>query len=70
MKKREIPKSEKTIYLDNAATSWPMLVEVCKAIYNFIESISANPGKSGHHLSTEAARIVYQVRPKTIPLPH
>ncbi len=62
MKKREILKREKIIYLDNAATSWPKPVEVCKAISNFIENIGANPGRSGHHLSTEAARIVYQTR--------
>jgi len=62
MKKSEILKREKIIYLDNAATSWPKPVEVCKAISNFIENIGANPGRSGHHLSSEAARVVYQAR--------
>jgi cysteine desulfurase/selenocysteine lyase len=62
MKKKEILKREKIIYLDNAATSWPKPVEVRQAISNFIENIGANPGRSGHHLSSEAARIVYQTR--------
>jgi cysteine desulfurase/selenocysteine lyase len=62
MKKREISKNERTIYLDNAATSWPKPAEVGQAISDFIENIGANPGRSGHHLSTEAARIVYQAR--------
>ena len=62
MKKKEIPKREKTIYLDNAATSWPKPAEVRQSITNFIENIGANPGRSGHHLSSEAARVVYQTR--------
>ena len=62
MKKKEIPKREKIIYLDNAATSWPKPAEVSKSISNFNENIGANPGRSGHHLSSEAARIVYQAR--------
>lgn len=62
MKKREKSKSKKTIYLDNSATSWPKPIEVRNAISNFIENIGANPGRSGHHLSSEAARIVYQAR--------
>jgi cysteine desulfurase/selenocysteine lyase len=62
MKKRENLKPKKIIYLDNAATSWPKPVEVSQSISNFIENIGANPGRSGHHLSTEAARIVYQTR--------
>ena len=64
MKNREISKSKNIIYLDNAATSWPKPGEVCKAISNFIENIGANPGRSGHHHSTKAVRIVYQVDPK------
>ena len=70
MKNREISKSKNIIYLDNAATSWPKPVEVSQAISNFIENIGANPGRSGHHLSSKAARIVYQVRPKDTILPH
>jgi len=55
-------RSEKTIYLDNAATSWPKPVKVKEAMVRFIEEIGANPGRSGHLLSIEAARILYEAR--------
>jgi cysteine desulfurase family protein len=54
--------SEKMIYLDNAATSWPKPVKVKEAMVRFIEEIGANPGRSGHLLSIEAARILYEAR--------
>jgi cysteine desulfurase / selenocysteine lyase len=50
------------IYLDNAATSWPKPVEVRQAMLKFLDEIGANPGRSGHHQSVEAARIVYDCR--------
>jgi len=50
------------IYLDNSATSWPKPPEVKKAIVKFIEEVGANPGRSGHLLSIEAARILYETR--------
>jgi cysteine desulfurase / selenocysteine lyase len=50
------------IYLDNAATSWPKPPEVKKAMVRFIDEIGANPGRSGHRLSIEAARILYHAR--------
>jgi cysteine desulfurase family protein len=50
------------IYLDNAATSWPKPPEVKKAMVKFIEEVGANPGRSGHLLSIEAARIIYEAR--------
>ena len=50
------------IYLDNAATSWPKPPEVMQAMSGFLESAGGNPGRSGHRLSIEAARIVYEVR--------
>lgn len=52
----------KLIYLDNAATSWPKPPGVAAAMNNFLENIGANPGRSGHHLSIESARIVYAAR--------
>jgi len=50
------------IYLDNAATSWPKPPEVAVAMTHFITHIGANPGRSGHRLSIEAARTVYAAR--------
>jgi cysteine desulfurase/selenocysteine lyase len=50
------------IYLDNAATSWPKPPEVAQAMVRFLEEVGANPGRSGHRLSIEAARIVYEGR--------
>jgi cysteine desulfurase family protein len=50
------------IYLDNAATSWPKPPGVKEAMFKFMEEIGANPGRSGHLLSIEAARILYETR--------
>jgi cysteine desulfurase family protein len=50
------------IYFDNPATSWPKPPEVAAAMVHFMESVGANPGRSGHRLSVEAARVVYQAR--------
>lgn len=50
------------IYFDNAATSWPKPPQVLEAIIRFMNEIGANPGRSGHSLSIEAARIIYETR--------
>jgi cysteine desulfurase family protein len=50
------------IYFDNAATSWPKPPEVKEAMIKFMEEVGANPGRSGHLLSIEAARILYEAR--------
>lgn len=50
------------IYLDNAATSWPKPPEVLRAMTDVLESAGGNPGRSGHSLSIEAARVVYNTR--------
>jgi cysteine desulfurase/selenocysteine lyase len=49
-------------YLDHAATSWPKPPGVAQAMVHFLEEVGANPGRSGHSLSIEAARIVYDTR--------
>jgi cysteine desulfurase family protein len=54
----------KTIYFDNAATSWPKPPEVSAAMQKYMRKIGANPGRSGHRLSIEAARIIYDAREK------
>jgi cysteine desulfurase family protein len=50
------------IYFDNPATSWPKPLQVKEAMSRFMEEVGANPGRSGHFLSIEAARIVYETR--------
>jgi len=50
------------IYLDNAATSWPKPPEVLQAMKYFMEEVGSNPGRSGHRLSVEAGRILYNTR--------
>lgn len=50
------------LYLDNAATSWPKPPGVAQAMLHFLEETGANPGRSGHRLSIEAARMVYETR--------
>ncbi len=50
------------IYFDNAATSWPKPPEVVRAMTCFLDEVGANPGRSGHRLSIEAARVVYAAR--------
>ncbi len=50
------------IYFDNAATSWPKPPGVAEAMTSFLSEVGANPGRSGHRQSVEAARIVYSAR--------
>jgi len=50
------------IYLDNAASSWPKPQSVTEAMTDFMTNVGANPGRSGHRLSIEAGRIVYNAR--------
>jgi cysteine desulfurase family protein len=49
-------------YFDNAATSWPKPPEIIVAMQNYLQSIGGSPGRSGHRLSIEAARIVFDTR--------
>ncbi len=50
------------IYFDNSATSWPKPSQVKEAMIKFMDEVGANPGRSGHILSIEAARIIYEAR--------
>ncbi|MCP4715859.1 MAG: aminotransferase class V-fold PLP-dependent enzyme [Deltaproteobacteria bacterium] len=50
------------IYLDNAATSWPKAPGVSEAMTRFINEVGANPGRSGHRMANQAARLVDDVR--------
>jgi cysteine desulfurase family protein len=50
------------IYLDNAATSWPKPEDTIIAMNRYSESVGASPGRSGHRLSIEAGRVVFETR--------
>lgn len=51
-----------SIYLDNAATSWPKPPEVLAAMTRSFNDVGGNPGRSGHRLSIEAGRLVESTR--------
>ncbi|MGI6488313.1 MAG: aminotransferase class V-fold PLP-dependent enzyme [Syntrophomonadaceae bacterium] len=50
------------IYLDNAATSFPKPPVVWEAMEDIIKNKGANPGRSGHRLSVEAGKIMWDTR--------
>jgi cysteine desulfurase family protein len=52
----------KTIYFDNAATSWPKPAAVRAALDAYFDDAGGNPGRSGHRMSVAAARIVENAR--------
>ncbi len=51
-----------SIYLDNAASSWPKPEPVIRAVERILRDVGANPGRSAHHLSVEAAVIMTEAR--------
>ncbi len=50
------------IYLDNAATSFPKPTETFDGLNDFVRNRGGNPGRSGHTLSVEAARVIFEAR--------
>jgi cysteine desulfurase family protein len=52
------------IYLDNAATSFPKPEETISVVHHFLTCIGGNPGRGGHPLSVDAARLVFEAREK------
>jgi cysteine desulfurase family protein len=54
--------TERLVYLDNAAATWPNPPRVVEAMGRFMTEVGANPGRSGHKASLEAARVVYGAR--------
>jgi cysteine desulfurase family protein len=50
------------IYMDNGATSFPKPPAVADAMAHFLRRVGGSPGRSGHRLSQEAARIVFSCR--------
>lgn len=51
-----------TLYLDNAATSFPKPEAVCTAVDQTLRLGAANPGRGGYRLSLEAGRMVLAAR--------
>lgn len=49
-------------YLDNAATSFPKPKETIAYLNDFVLNKAGNPGRSGHTLSLEAARVIFEAR--------
>jgi cysteine desulfurase family protein len=54
--------SERRIYLDHAATSWPKPKEVGEHMLRCVSELTANAGRSGHRPALDAARLVFQTR--------
>jgi cysteine desulfurase family protein len=57
-----------TIYLDNAATSWPKPPAVHEAVRHALEDIGASPGRAAHRMAREALRVVDGARRKVADL--
>jgi len=57
-----MPESPPPIYLDNAATSFPKPPEVTQALHRLIQEISLSPGRSAHHFSLAASRVIFEAR--------
>lgn len=51
-----------SIYLDNAATSFPKPEATLAAMIDYQQNIGGSPGRSGHGRSIEAGRVVYETR--------
>ena len=54
-----------SIYLDNAATSWPKPDCVPIAMTEAIRKYGGNPGRGGHKLTLAAGELLYDVRDRT-----
>ncbi|MFR1179267.1 MAG: cysteine desulfurase [Acutalibacteraceae bacterium] len=50
------------IYLDNAATTYPKPQNVANATMYALKKLGANPGRSGHNMSINAALEIYECR--------
>ncbi|WP_040214753.1 aminotransferase class V-fold PLP-dependent enzyme [Clostridium polynesiense] len=51
-----------SIYLDNAATTFPKPPEVAEAMFNFMNNIGSNAGRGSYSSSLETSRIIYETR--------
>ncbi len=53
---------DRIVYFDHAATSWPKPPGVFSAMSDAMREKGGNPGRSGHLLSVNAARAIYECR--------
>ncbi len=58
------------IYLDNAATTFPKPNSVYEEVERCMRNYCGNPGRSGHQMSLEAARKIYECRESVAELFH
>ncbi|ASK61775.1 cysteine desulfurase [Virgibacillus phasianinus] len=56
------------IYFDQAASSFPKPKAVAEAMVYAVNSVAANPGRSGHALARQASKIITSTRVKTAEL--
>jgi len=54
--------SSEIIYFDNAATSFPKPDQTLEAMQRCLREAGGSPGRSGHRLSIEAGRIIFDTR--------
>ena len=52
----------RTVYFDNAATSYPKPPSVRTAVSEAVDKYGGNPGRGGHSYSINAAKIVFDTR--------
>jgi cysteine desulfurase / selenocysteine lyase len=50
------------LYFDNAATSWPKPEATILAIKECLAAVGGSPGRSGHQMSIDAGRIIFNTR--------
>ncbi|MCI9273112.1 MAG: aminotransferase class V-fold PLP-dependent enzyme [Clostridiales bacterium] len=50
------------IYLDNAATTYPKPAQVYRSVQSAMRKFGANPGRSGHKMSIDAAGEIFRCR--------
>lgn len=51
-----------SLYLDNAATSWPKSPQVIAAMQEYLCECGGSPGRAGHGKSLTSSRMVYDTR--------
>jgi len=55
-------KASRSVYLDNAATTYPKPEGVYRAVERFMRDIGGSAGRSGHWRAVETGRMVYEAR--------
>ena len=58
----DIAGTDRRVYLDNAATSYPKPAEVWESMAHYMHDIGASPGRGGYESSLDAGRLVFEAR--------